>query len=213
MNLLEKNKKTRKMFQRLLRLEDKVAGKPFPTMKRVKQITANHCGPAVLLELFSFLDKKISQTSVVKSIRGENKIKQYGFNITDLAKATKILGKHELSFWRKHKSTINDVTKILKKYNYPVGVEWQGVFYEDEDEDNGHYAVITKIDKLTGYLRLHDSYMSFAGVDRKIEISKFLKRWWDVNHVKGRNIYDKRTMFVVTPKQESWPKEIGMMRI
>lgn len=213
MNLLEKNEKTRKVYQRLLRLQDRFFGKPFPRMKRVKQITNNHCGPAVIQELFSFLGKSVSQTSVVRSIKGETKIKKYGLNILDLAKATRILGKHEFVFWRKHKATIGDILKILNKYHYPVGVEWQGVFYEDEDEDNGHYAVVTSIDKSTGYLRLHDTYMDFAGIDRRFSIKLFLKRWWDINHVKGRNIYDKRTMFVITPKQESWPKEIGMIKI
>ena len=210
---LEKNIKTRKLLQRLLKLEDKVVGKPFPGMKRVRQISSYHCGPAVVLELLSFLGKNVSQIAIVRSLRAKNKIKRLGLNIYDLARATNILGKNEVVFWRKHRSTINDISLAINKYSYPVGVEWQGVFYEDEDEDNGHYAVITKVDKKANYLRLCDSYSDFAGVDRRFRIKDFEKRWWDMNKIKGKNIVDKKMMFVITPKGETWPRKLGMVKI
>jgi len=215
---LEKNIKTRKLLQRLLKLEDKVVGKPFPGMKRVRQISSYHCGPAVIVELFSFLGKNISQIAIVRSLRAKNKIRRLGLNIHDLARATNILGKNEVVFWRKHRSTINDISLAINKYGYPVGVEWQGVFYEDEDEDNGHYAVITKVDKKANYLRICDSYSDFAGVDRRFRIKDFEKRWWDVNEVKisgrtkTRKIKDIRMMFVITPKGETWPKKLHMVK-
>jgi len=45
---LEKNLLTRRLYKRLLKLSDKVGGVAFPKMKRVKQITSSHCGPAVV---------------------------------------------------------------------------------------------------------------------------------------------------------------------
>ena len=210
---LEKNSKTRKLLQNLLKLEDKVVGRPFPSMKRVRQISSYHCGPAVISELFSYLGKDISQTAVVRSLRATNKIKSVGLNIHDLARATNALGRQEVIFWRKHKTTVNDLSLAVNKFKYPVGVEWQGVFYEDEDEDNGHYAVITKLDKEANYLRMCDTYANFSGVDRRFRINDFAKRWWDVNRIKGRNIIDKKTMFVITPRDETWPKKLGMVKI
>ena len=32
--------------------------------------------------------------------------------------------------------SISDLDLAVNKYKFPVGVEWQGVFYENEDEDN-----------------------------------------------------------------------------
>ncbi|OGM80848.1 hypothetical protein A2393_00250 [Candidatus Woesebacteria bacterium RIFOXYB1_FULL_41_13] len=210
---LEKNKKTRKLLRALLSLEDRVVGKPFPGMKRVRQISSYHCGPAVIVELLSFLGKSVSQIAVVRSIKAKDKIKRLGLNIHDLAKATASVGKKEVVFWRKRQSTINDLSNIVNKYHYPVAVEWQGVFYEDEDEDNGHYAVITKVDKKSNYLRICDSYADFAGVDRRFRIKVFEKRWWDVNKINGKNIVDKKMMFVVTTKGETWPRKLGMVKI
>jgi hypothetical protein len=56
-------------------------------------------------------------------------------------------------------------------------------------------------------------------VDRKFKIRDFEKRWWDENEIKvsgtskRRLIKDKRIMFVITPKGESWPKKLGMVKL
>lgn len=209
---LEKNRKTRKLLQNLLKLEDRVVGMPFPKMKRMKQISNYHCGPAVISELFSFVGKTVSQKAVVKVLRAEIKIKKFGLNMHDLARAAKIIGKKEYIFWRKQKATIANISTVINKYKYPVGVEWQGVFYENSDEDNGHYAVVTKIAEGKDYLRIYDSYPEFSGVDRRFKIKEFKKRWWDVNKIHGRNLIDKNMMFVITLKDEKWPSKIGMVR-
>ena len=91
--VLEKNPKTRRLVRRLLELEDKMVGKPFPKMKRAKQVTSSHCGPAVIEALFSFLDVKVSQASVVRSIRADKKIKRMGLNVGDMGLSVKKLGK------------------------------------------------------------------------------------------------------------------------
>lgn len=209
---LEKNPKTRKLYRKLLRVGDRVTGAAFPGMRRPKQITASHCGPAVLAALYSFLGVKISQTAVVRSLRAHKKIKTSGLSIKDLARAANALGKGKYSFWKKANAGISGLDVIVNKHKHPVGVEWQGVFYEDEDEDNGHYSVVTRVDKDAGFLRVSDPYPKFAGVDRKFNIKFFVKRWWDVNVIKGRKIRDERMMFVITSKEETWPKKVGMIR-
>lgn len=200
----------RKIVRTLLKLQDRLTGKAFPEMERVKQISVSHCGPAVIATLYSHLGVKVSQRSMVASLRAQNKIKEFGFNMHDMAKAAKIAGKGEFSFWKKTNSKVSDLDAAINKYKVPVGVEWQGVFYEDEDEDNGHFSVITKVDKERGFLRIADPYHKFVGVDRKFGIKEFERRWWDENMIKGRNLHDKRVMFVITKKGESWPKKLGL---
>lgn len=209
---LEKNPKTRSIYRKVLELEDKLSGGALPRMRRVKQITVFHCGPAVLQALFSFLGFKISQREVVRSLRAGRKIKRVGLSVKDLSRAANALGKGKYSFWKKADAKISDLDAIVNKYKYPVGVEWQGVFYEFEDEDNGHYGVVTKVDRGTGYLRIADSFHAFIGVDRKFKIDFFLRRWWDTNTVKSRTIKDRKMMFVVTPKDSVFPKNLGMTR-
>lgn len=219
--VLEKNPKTRPILKKMLQAEDNLRGKPFPSMARTRQISVYACGPATLEMLFSFVGVKVSQTSIIRSIRAANKIKKYGINVNDMAKAANIKAKKKYAFWRKQSATIGDLDKVVNKYHYPVGVEWQGVFYENEDEDSGHYGVITKVDKKSGYLRIADPYFNgyfhFHGTDRKLNISEFKKKWWDVNEVgiaggRTRQIKDLRMMFLITLKGESWPKKLGMKK-
>jgi hypothetical protein len=221
--VLEKNPKTRPIAKKLLRLEDRVGGKPFVAMKRVKEISNYSCGPATLEMLLSFVGVKAVQTRLIKSIRAQNKVKLYGLDINDMAKAVSITGKKKFTFWKKQKASINDIYLIIEKNKYPVGVEWQGDFFENEDEDKGHYGVVTKIDKKAGFLRIADPYFNssfhYGDLDRKYDISAFVKKWWDVNEVKisgtsrTRSVKDTRMMFVITPKGESWPRKLGMVKV
>ena len=199
----------RKLDRYILRLETRLKGVAFPSLKRVKQITSYHCGPATLVSLFSFLGVRTSQAGIVRSLRAENKIKDTGLLIKDLARAARIVGKGKFTFWKKEGAGIGDLDKIVNKYKFPVGVEWQGVFYEDEEGDNGHYCVITEVNKSKGYLKLSDPYKGFAGLDRKFKISDFEKRWWDVNGL----VYDRKLMFMITSKKETFPRSLGMIRV
>lgn len=215
---LEKNPKTRPIVRSLLALSDKVNGLPFPAMKRPLQINAYNCGPAVIVALYSYLGVSTNQRGIVASLRVKEKIKKYGLNIKEMARASKIIGGRNFTFWRKSNATIGDLNLAINKYKSPVGVEWQGVFYEDTDEDDGHYSIVTKIDKKSGYLRIADPYKKFAGVDRKFDIKFFEKRWWDENDVnisgssKKRHVVDNKIMFVITPKDDTWPKKLGMRK-
>ena len=55
----------------------------------------------------------------------------------EMARAAKIYGgEGKFVFWQKRNTKISDVDLVVNKYRFPVGVEWQGVFYEDEEGDN-----------------------------------------------------------------------------
>lgn len=190
-----------------------MAGQPFPKMKRVKQVSSSHCGPAVLEALFSFVGVKVSQRKIVDSLRFGNKIKKYGLGMREMARAAKVYSdKGKYVFWRKSSATIVDLDRIVNTYKYPVGVEWQGIFYEYSDEDNGHYSIVTKIDRQKGTMRLSDPFSEFAGTDRKLGIDDFKKRWWDTNMIGRRTLMDKKILFVITPKEETFPKKLGMLK-
>ncbi|MEK7061420.1 MAG: papain-like cysteine protease family protein [Patescibacteria group bacterium] len=209
----------RNLDRLVLRLETSLKGVTFPGLKRVKQTTSSHCGPATLVSLFSFLGVRTSQARIVRSLRAGNKIKDTGLIIKDLARAVRIVGKGEFIFWKKENATVGDLDKIINKFKVPVGAEWQGVFYEDEEGDNGHYCVITGVNRPKGYLKLADPYKRFAGLDRKFRISDFESRWWDSNEVPvpyskiKKLVYDRKLMFLITPKKETFPRSLGMTRV
>ncbi len=216
--VLEQNPRTRNIARQITRLEDKIFGKPFSKLKRPKQITIYHCGPAVLESLFSHVGLKVSQASLVRSIRAQKKIVLYGLTVSEMAKAAKIAGKGKFVFWRKSYARIRDLHMIVNKYKYPAGVEWQGVFYEFEDEDDGHYSVVTGIDIEKDLIRISDPFTIFVGVDRKFKIPDFVRRWWDENEIKignslrTRRVRDTRVVFVITPADATWPKKLGMVK-
>lgn len=217
--ILEKYPRTRNLARKLLELSDRLTGVAFPQMTRPKQIDIYSCGPAVIASLYSYLGLRISQRSIIASLRVQQKIKRYGLSMKDMARAAQIVGKGKFTFWKKSSGKISDLDTVINKYKYPVGVEWQGVFYEYADEDDGHFAIITKIDKKAKYLRIADPYRNFSGVDRKFGIKFFENRWWDENEIsisgttRKRKVSDYRVMFVITKKGETWPEKVGMSKV
>jgi hypothetical protein len=189
----------------------------FPTMKRVAQKTSSHCGPAVLEMLLSFVGVYADQDEFVNAIGIGPKLKEYGMVVPEMASAVKILAP-QLSFWYKTDSTLSDLSNLVNNFNFPTAVEWQGVFYEDEDDDNGHYSVITHISTANNIVVLSDPYTRFAGTDRRFSIMEFEQRWWDESEIKdnltGRTqiMRDNHMMFIVTPKDASFPDLLGMTR-
>lgn len=216
--ILEKNPKTRPIYRKLLELGDNIMGRAFPQMERASQVNVSSCGPAVICTLFSNLGVEANQRKIVSSLRVKEKIKKYGLNVNEMAKAAKNIGKKEFTFWKKNNAKLSDLKQAINKYKSPVGVEWQGVFYEFEDEDNGHYSVVTRFDKKAGYLRIADPFKEFQGVDRRFNIKFFEKRWWDENDIsvsgtsKKKRVHDNHVMFVITPKNATWPKKLGMKK-
>jgi ABC-type bacteriocin/lantibiotic exporter with double-glycine peptidase domain len=189
----------------------------FPTLKRVCQKTTSHCGPAVLEMLASYVGVYIDQEEFVDAVGIRKKLDEYGMIVSEMRTAISILAP-QLQFWYKSNSTLNDLSEIVNRFNFPVAVEWQGVFFEDEDEDNGHYSAVTHIDTVNNMIMLSDPYKRFAGSDRRFHILEFEDRWWDENEVinpytgNTQVIRDDHMLFIVTPKEAIFPEYLGMLK-
>ncbi len=186
-----------------------------PDVKRVRQITASHCAPAVVEMLLSKIGVSASQTQIAEAGGMGARIASEGMTIDELAVSIGNLYT-DLIFWYKFNSEIYDLRYIVELYHYPVGVEWQGEFdHKDSDEDPGHYGVVTHVDMDQGYLLIADPYYPIR--DRKFNIENFNQRWWDISErtdpqTQGtKKFYDEKPMFIVTPRSATFPEVIGML--
>lgn len=210
---------------------------PFENLKRFRQSTGYFCGPAVLQVLLSKFGIEASQPEIAKSGSSLSRVASLGMSVNEMAKAAHEVAPN-LDFWVKRDSSLFDIEKIIKEHLYPVGVNWQGVFEsfeygnelniegdESEDEieddgsigDQGHYCVITGIDLKEGYVRMIDPYGSYAEHDRFFSTEVFEERWWDdlMETEGGVNKYtfESRLMFVLTQKNEDFPRGLGMKKL
>ncbi len=192
------------------------APKRFSRVRRIEQITENHCGPAVIQMLLENIGVIASQEEITEAAGATHTIEAYGTRVDQLAKAV-----HELApiarLWYKEKAGPDDLEYILNEWKFPVGVEWQGLFNDmDDDDDYGHYSIIAHIDTLKDEIIVVDPYKDFVDQSRIVKMSLFLNRWWDFNEVKdletGEKTYkkDEQLFFVVVPLSVTFPAELGM---
>ncbi len=187
----------------------------FPNLPRLTQISNTHCGPAVIAMLLANIEVKTSQNEIVeKSNLTVKKLNKYGSTVWELAEAAKKTSS-DINFWTKDNANISDLESVLN-LEYPVGVEWQGEFLQYSDDENGHYSVITNIEKNNNFLYIADPYEPFSGRDRKLNINRFEELWWDINIVRDKltgkmvEVKDIHMMFAITTKNFTFPEEIGM---
>jgi hypothetical protein len=195
------------------------AQKRFSRLRRIQQISEDHCGPAVIQMLLENIGITASQEEITEAAGATATIAEHGTRVDQLAQAVRTLAP-DSRLWYKEKASLEDIEYVLEKCKYPVGVEWQGLFgeagVEDDDDDYGHYSVITHIDRIKDELIVVDPYKDFVDQDRIIKISVFLRRWWDYNEVKDPKTKkkkfkkDEQLFFVVTPLGVSFPVELGM---
>ena len=197
----------------------KTSNKPgFPGMKRVRQRTNSHCGPAVLEMLLSELKIFINQEKFVAAMNVEHKLKHHGMTVTELGDSVKRMVP-TVNFWYRRGATVTILNQLVNKYKVPVGVEWQGIFGKASDGDDGHYAVITRIHPETNLVWRADPYGKFAGKDTKMSLKRFAKRWWDLNEVVNpktgriRHIRDNCMVFIIIPKRKTFPRELGLRKL
>lgn len=187
----------------------------YPNMKRVAQMTNSHCGPAVLEMLFSNLGITIDQNQFVMATGISHKIEEYGMTVSEMINAVTLMAPDH-TFWFKENSSQEELDFLVNQKYYPVGVEWQGVFMEYSDDDDGHYGVVTAIDIPENLIKIADPFEPFAYRDRTFKLYNFMKRWWDVNEIVNPATHevthetDEHMMFIVTPKSETFPKDLGM---
>lgn len=216
---------------------------PFRGLLRARQDNGSYCGPAVIQMLLSHYGIVSSQNGLVQAAGSSvDLVKERGLSADELAMGVKRLVPG-MNFWAKRDATISDLIKIVCEYNFPVVVDWQGVFVSDDygnsgdtvtttttttpevsDDgqtpkgDQGHYSVVVDVNQTAGYVRFADPYGNYAGKDRFIAISEFLPRWWDdrINYFpNGEKKYDyvNRIMFIVLPSNLRWPSELGMIEL
>lgn len=185
-------------------------------MRRVRQKTSAHCGPAVLQMLVSLYDYRISQDSFVKASGIRNIIKSRGMSPKQLGKAIKKLT--DLHFYTKQNTTITELFNLVRKYKIPVGVEWQGVFGKYSDGDDGHYSIVVNVDKRERTVTIADPFRNYARRDRVFKIEEFAKRWWDYNVIhlqsrKHRKINDRQLIFLVASDEIKFSRRFKLKKI
>jgi len=159
----------------------------------------------------------VSQEEITEAAGATHTIETHGTRVDQLAKAVQDLAPIA-KLWYKDKATPEDLEYVLNECKFPVGVEWQGLFsdMDDDDDDYGHYSIIAHIDKVKDELIVVDPYKDFVDQSRIVKMSLFLDRWWDFNEVKdpqtGEKTFkkDEQLFFVVAPLSVSFPSELGM---
>lgn len=161
--------------------------------------------------LLDGLDIHITQDQIVVAAGVAEVIDVQGMRIDQLALACSRVAP-EIKFFYKFQSSLKDIRWLLSM-GIPVGVEWQGLFYdspedeEDEPSDEteyGHYSIITHLDDHRHQLIIVDPYRDFAFQDRIFSVDYFLNRWWDTNEIphddpeKVTFVNDDRLLFFVT---------------
>lgn len=192
--------------------------------KRFTQITESHCGPAVLQMLLAYFGIEQSQEAITEAAEARETIGPEGTSCAQLALAIHRLAP-EYALYFKHNASFNDVERLIQEFKLPAAVDWQGMFYEDEEEedykrlsvgDYGHYSIITSIDKIKNEVVMVDPYMEFEANDRRIEIYRFLNRWWDSEIVKDSKTgfeHSERIdklLFTIAPRNNELTLKMGM---
>jgi len=191
--------------------------KKFSRLRWIQQITENHCGPAVLEMLLENIGVNASQQEITEAAGASHTIETHGTRVDQLAKAVQQLVPIA-RLWYKEKASLDNILYVLEEAKYPVGVEWQGLFedMDDDEEDYGHYSIVAHIDQTKGELIVVDPYKDYIDQNRIIRINTFLERWWDFNEVKdpqtGEKTFkkDEQLFFVVVPLAVTFPAELGM---
>ena len=191
--------------------------KRFSRLRIIQQITENHCGPAVIQMLLENIGVNVTQEEITEAAGATHTIESHGTRVDQLAKAVHHFAP-DARLWYKEKASVDDLEYVLDECKFPVAVEWQGLF-DDEDEDDedcGHYSIISHIDKIKDELIVVDPYKDFVDQSRIIKMSLFLNRWWDFNEVKdpetGEKVFkkDEQLFFVVAPRTVTFPDALGM---
>jgi hypothetical protein len=159
----------------------------------------------------------VTQEEITEAAGATLTIETHGTRVDQLAKSVHHFAP-EARLWYKEKASADDLEYVLDVCKFPVAVEWQGLFgdEDEDDEDYGHYSIISHIVNVKDELIVVDPYKDFVDQSRILKMSLFLNRWWDYNEVKdpqtGEKVFkkDEQLFFVVAPRNVSFPDELGM---
>lgn len=192
------------------------------------QISESHCGPAVIQMLLSHLSVDVRQEDIAELGGAASLIELAGMRVDQLALAVKKFAPL-LDFWFKEHAALQELIALVSVHHYPVGVEWQGLFEDEEDDedpddaeteddDYGHYSVVTHVYPRKRQLVIADPYKDYISQARIFTFQEFEARWYDYNEIidphTGRPnlIEDYHMMFIITPPGEVFPFKYGMQR-
>lgn len=148
------------------------------------------CGPAVIQMVLLKAGIKKTQTEIKKYV-----YKEWWGTPQQLILA--YLSKFFRDIDRKQDSTLNDISKKLKKGNIIIVNWWDD--YDKENED-GHYSIIGDYDLKNKNITLVDPTNTRKGI-WDIKESEFKKRWYD-----SMDVHDKKWiegwMLWVDPKSK-----------
>lgn len=210
---------------------------------RFMQISESHCGPAVTQMLLSNLGFEISQEQIAEAGGAANLIAMQGMRVDQLALAVHRLVP-DMVFYYKDRASLDDLVRIVIDYRHPVGVEWQGVFEDEEeatepngvaehhtllagpsgllpdseteDNDYGHYSLVTQAYRRKRQLIIADPYKDYFSQARIFDFDVFEKRWYDFNEAidpltgQPRTVEDYHMLFVITRRSVTFPRRLGM---
>lgn len=188
------------------------------TLDRITQISQSHCGPAVTQMLLSHLGYKVSQKRITEASGAKRFLKTRGTRVDQLSRAVRKLAPSTILLYKK-RASIRDIKTLIKQYKYPVGVEWQGIFKEldeDDDGDLGHYSAVVGFDRKNKEIIMLDPTRDYKRKYRRLKIAAFRKRWWDRNIMKSkntgrhRNFRDIRILFIIARKGEEIPLKLNL---
>ncbi len=173
------------------------------------QISEAHCGPAAIQMMLSNLGIEVSQEQVAEAGGATSLISMKGMRIDQLALAVHRLAPQVLFFYKDH-TTIDELVRIVNDYRQPVGVEWQGVFEDEDvarldrgyktwasgrgqqaqasnsetgDSDYGHYSLVVQASRRRKEIIIADPYKDFFSQARIFGFKEFESRWYDHNEV------------------------------
>jgi len=203
-------------------------------LERVKQKNGSYCAPATVQILAGHFGVPLDQDAVAEVAGGEKRVIVRGMSVEQMAMAVKKL-MPDYSFWLKTEAELDDIEKMVRVYNYPVAVDWQGIFEKREYEtdlsevseyidepmcrgDEGHYSVVVDLDRAKNFVRITDPYGHYSEADRYIRLEEFQERWWDdrmdyFEDGSKKYFYANRLMFAIVPKGVRLPETIGMREI
>ena len=98
------------------------------------QISESHCGPAVVQMLLSSVGINVTQEDLAEAGGATRLIELNGMRVDQLGLAVQRLTPQVVFYYKDH-ATLDELARIVNQYRHPVGVEWQGLFEEEDDTD------------------------------------------------------------------------------
>lgn len=159
--------------------------------------------------LLSNLNIEVTQEQVAEAGGATSLISMHGMRIDQLAQAVRRLAP-QVTFYYKDHATIDELVRVVNDYRHPAGVEWQGVFEdedaarldranrswsaeseraglaadsESQDNDYGHYSLVINASRRRREFIVADPYKDFFSQARIFGFQEFDARWYDYNEV------------------------------